>query len=178
MSSAGASSRTVQYLGDLDMSGTPGINNFEQDENKVSRILVVDDNEQNLELLVAYLETIECEIETATDGAEALEKVEKNPPDLILLDVMMPRMSGFECCRKLKSTPRMRDIPILMVTALNAMEDIEQAVDCGTDDFISKPVNRLELVTRVRNLLEVRNLKDKLERTLEYIRQMETLDNA
>jgi len=160
------------------MSGAPEKNTFDQDDNKISRILVVDDNEQNLELLVAYLETIECELETATDGADAIEKVENNPPDLILLDVMMPRMSGFECCRKLKSTPKMRDIPILMVTALNAMEDIEQAVECGTDDFISKPVNRLELVTRVKNLLEVRFLKDKLERTLEYIRHMEALDDA
>ena len=160
------------------MSGSPEKTNFDHDDNKISRILVVDDNQQNLELLVAYLENMEYELETATDGAEALEKIENNPPDLILLDVMMPRMSGFECCRKLKSTPKMRDIPVLMVTALNAMEDIEQAVDCGTDDFISKPVNRIELRTRVKNLLEVRNLKDKLERTLEYIRQMEALNDA
>jgi two-component system cell cycle response regulator len=155
------------------MAGKPEDNAYDPDEEKTNRILVVDDNEQNLELLVAYLETMECEVDTATDGIEAYDKIEQNPPDLILLDIMMPRMSGFECCRKIKSTPQLRDIPILMVTALNAMEDIEQGVECGTDDFISKPVNRLELVTRVRNLLRVRHLKDKLDRTLEYIKRME-----
>ncbi len=156
------------------MAGIPDDDATVPDNETASRILVVDDNEQNLELLVAYLEPMECEVVTAADGVEALEKVELAAPDLILLDVMMPRMSGFECCRKLKSTPRLRDIPVLMVTALNAVEDIEQGVESGTDDFISKPVNRLELITRVRNLLKVRHLKDKLERTMEYIRQMDS----
>ena len=151
---------------------------LDSSEETTSRILVVDDNQQNLELLVAYLEPMEHEIQTATNGAIALEKVEVSPPDLILLDVMMPRMSGFECCRKLKSNPKTRDIPVLMVTALNAMEDIEQAVDCGTDDFVSKPVNRIELHTRIKNLLEVRKLKSKLERSLQYIRQMEAINDA
>lgn len=156
------------------MAGIPDDDATVPDSDTASRILVVDDNEQNLELLVAYLEPMECEVVTAADGVEALEKIEQATPDLILLDVMMPRMSGFECCRKLKSTPRLRDIPVLMVTALNAVEDIEQGVESGTDDFISKPVNRLELITRVRNLLKVRHLKDKLERTMEYIRQMDS----
>ena len=137
------------------------------------RILAVDDNEQNLELIVAYLEPLECDVEVARDGIEALEKIENNPPDLILLDVMMPRMSGFECCRKIKSSPKLRDIPVLMVTALNSMEDIEQAVESGTDDFISKPVNKLELRTRVNSLLKVAHLKDKLERAMEHIKQID-----
>ncbi len=138
-----------------------------------SRILVVDDNEQNLELLVEYLDALDCTIETALDGIDALEKVEQNPPDLILLDIMMPRMSGFEVCRKLKSDPETRDIPIIMVTALNELGDIERGVESGTDDFISKPVNRLEMLTRVKSLLRVRGLQSELDRTLAYLNEMD-----
>jgi CheY-like chemotaxis protein len=137
------------------------------------RILVVDDNEQNLELLVEYMRTLGCEVDTAADGVEALEQVENTQPDLILLDVMMPRMSGFEVCRKLKTDPATRDIPIVMVTALNEMGDIERGVECGTDDFITKPVNRLELLTRVKSLLRVRTLKSELDRTLAYLNDMD-----
>ena len=144
------------------------------EENMTSKILVVDDNEQNLELIVAYLEPLDYEITVAKDGVEALEKAEVNNPDLILLDVMMPKMSGFECCRKLKCSPKLRDIPVLMLTALNSMEDIEQGVECGTDDFISKPVTKIELRTRVKSLLNVRHLKDKLERTMEYIKSIDS----
>ena len=85
----------------------------------------------------------------------------------------MPRMSGFEVCRKLKSDPQTRDIPIIMVTALSELGDIERGVECGTDDFISKPVNRLELVTRVRSLLRVKNLKNELDRALAYLGEVE-----
>ena len=137
-------------------------------------VLVVDDNEQNLELLVAYLDALQAEVVTARDGIEALGRVKNRQPDLILLDIMMPRMSGFEVCRKLKSDPQTRDIPIIMVTALTEMGDIERAVDCGTDDFISKPVNRLELITRVRSLLRVRHLKSELDRTLAYLTEVES----
>ena len=139
-----------------------------------SKVLVVDDNVQNLELLVAYLDVLACEVSTAVDGIEALEKVRQFSPDLILLDIMMPRMSGFEVCRKLKSDPRTRDVPIIMVTALNELGDIEQGVECGTDDFISKPVNRLEMITRVRSLLRVRHLKNELDRALAYIDDVES----
>ncbi len=138
-----------------------------------SRVLVVDDNPQNLELLAAYLESIPVQVETADNGIDALEKVAAAPPDLILLDIMMPRMSGFEVCRKLKGDPATRDIPVLMVTALSDLGDIERGVDSGTDDFLSKPVNRLELITRVRSLLRVRHLKDELDRTLEYLSEIE-----
>ncbi len=138
-----------------------------------SKILVVDDNTQNLELIVAYLDGLECKVLTAVDGIEALEKIQDDQPDLILLDVMMPRMSGFEVCRKLKSDPQTRDIPVLMVTALNELGDIERGVDCGTDDFISKPINRLELLARVKTLLKVRHLKNVLDRTLAYLDQIE-----
>jgi len=139
-----------------------------------SKVLVVDDNAQNLELLVAYLDALPCEVVAAADGIEALEKVGREDPDLILLDIMMPRMSGFEVCRKIKSDPQTRDIPIIMVTALNELGDIERGVESGTDDFITKPVNRLELVTRVRSLLRVRHLKNDLDRTLAYLNEVES----
>ena len=138
-----------------------------------AKILVVDDNQQNLELIVAYLEDIECSVSTASDGAQALEVIRENAPDIVLLDVMMPKMSGFEVCRRLKNDPNTTDIPVIMVTALNEMGDIERAIDSGTDDFLSKPVNKWELITRVRTMLKLKNLTDKLERTLAYLDEME-----
>ena len=139
-----------------------------------SRILVVDDNAQNLELIVAYLDSLGVQVDTAVDGVEALEKVQQADYNLILLDIMMPKMSGFEVSPKLKSDPKTRDIPVIMVTALNELTDIERAIASGTDDFVSKPVNRLELITRVRSLLRVSHLKSELDRTLAYLQEVET----
>ena len=91
---------------------------------------------------------------------------------------MMPRMSGFQVCRKLKSDPATKDIQILIVTALNELGDIEQASECGTDDFVSKPVSKFELVTRVKSLLRVRHLKSELERALTYLNEIEQDEEA
>ncbi len=141
--------------------------------NKLPIILIVDDNSQNLELIQAYLEDFDCEIIAAYDGVEALELVAQRKPDLILLDVMMPKMSGFEVCRRLKNNPETKDIPVIMVTALNEFGDIERGIDSGTDDFVSKPVNRLELLTRVRTMLKLKHLSDTLQRTVAYFSQVE-----
>ena len=143
-----------------------------------STILIVDDNPQNVELLQAFLESLPVKIVTAVDGVDALEQVARHNPDLILLDIMMPRMSGFQVCRKLKGDANTRDIQILMVTALNELGDIEQASECGTDDFVSKPVNKLELLTRVKSLLRVRHMKSELERALTYLNEIEHDDDA
>jgi len=140
---------------------------------KTPTILVVDDNQENLELLQAYLEDFDCQTIPAGDGLQALEIIADNEPDLILLDVMMPKMSGFEVCKRLKNDPKTSDIPIIMVTALNEFGDIERGIDSGTDDFISKPVNKLELLTRVRTMLKLKHLSDKLERTLAYLSEIE-----
>ncbi len=129
-------------------------------------ILLVDDNVQNLELMQAYLETLPSRIRTAEDGLEAASLIDEEMPDLILLDVMMPRMSGFELCQKLKSNPHTRDIVVIMVTALNEVGDFERAVECGTNDFITKPVNKLELVTRVKSLLELALVKRRYDQML------------
>ena len=145
---------------DLDTAGGP-----EPDPGDLAgaTILLVDDNVQNLELIQAYLEGLPCTIRTARDGIEAVAEIERHPPDLVLLDVMMPRLSGFEVCQKIKGSPRTRDIVVIMVTALHEVGDYERAHECGTDDFLTKPVNKLELLIRVKSLLRVRMLKRQLD---------------
>ncbi len=138
-----------------------------------SRILIADDNPTNVELLEVYLADVDCEIATAADGRQTLEQVARFRPDLILLDIMMPKLSGFEVCKKIKEDPATRNIMILMVTALNEDGDIERAVAAGCDDFLSKPVNKLELLKRVENMLKLRHISDELERLRSYIDSME-----
>ena len=121
-------------------------------------VLLVDDNAQNLELLEVYMEDVqEARVVTATNGIEALEKVTSDKPDLVLLDIMMPKMSGFEACKRIKSDPATRDTLIVMVTALSETGDVERAAECGTDDYISKPIDRKAMVALVRNLLATKS---------------------
>jgi two-component system, OmpR family, alkaline phosphatase synthesis response regulator PhoP len=140
---------------------------------QISRVLIADDNLQNCELLDAYLADEPYEIAMAYDGQETLAKVAEFQPDLILLDIMMPKLSGYEVCQRLRKDPSTRDIPVLMVTALNEMGDIEKAVQAGADDFLTKPVNRLELLTRVKSLLRVRHLTNERDRLLAYLEEIE-----
>lgn len=137
------------------------------------RILIADDNAANRELLEAYLVGIDCEIETSVDGQDTVDKVASFGPDLVLLDVMMPKLSGFEVCKLLKDSPDTSRVMILMVTALNELGDIERAVEAGTDDFLSKPVNKVELLKRVDNMLKLKGTGDELERLRRYIQEME-----
>jgi two-component system alkaline phosphatase synthesis response regulator PhoP len=138
-----------------------------------NRILLADDNQANRELLEAYLSEIDCDTEHAVDGQDTLAKVQSFKPDLILLDVMMPKLSGFEVCQKLKADKAASKIMVLMVTALNEAGDIERAVQAGTDDFLSKPVNKAELLKRVENMLKLKDVTDELERLRRYINEME-----
>ena len=138
-----------------------------------NRILIADDNQPNCELFEAYLSEIDCEVEIAIDGQQTLDKTETFKPDLILLDVMMPKLSGFEVCKKLKSAEETRGIMILMVTALSELGDIERAVDAGTNDFLTKPVNKVELLKRVENMLKLKSVSDENERLRQYIETME-----
>ena len=140
---------------------------------KPHRILIADDNEANRELLEAYLVDLECVTDSAEDGQETMEKAVSFEPDLILLDVMMPKLSGFEVCEKIKQDPNLKKIMILMVTALNELGDIERAVDAGTNDFLSKPVNRVELLKRVENMLQLKGVTDENERLRQYIQSVE-----
>lgn len=137
------------------------------------RILIADDNEPNVELLEAYLVGLNVDIEIAIDGQEALDKAIAFKPHVLLLDVMMPKLSGFEVCERLKHDPTTSGVMILMVTALNELGDIERAVEAGTDDFLSKPVNKIELVKRVQNMLKLSSVTDEVERLRQYIEQME-----
>jgi CheY-like chemotaxis protein len=143
------------------------------DSETKSRILIADDNEPNVELLEAYLSGVDCEIEIAVDGRDTLDKVASFRPHLILLDIMMPKLSGFEVCKQLKGSRETSGIMILMVTALNEQGDIERAVDAGTDDFLSKPVNKTGLLKRVQNMLRFRTIADENERLRRYIEEME-----
>jgi CheY-like chemotaxis protein len=138
-----------------------------------ARILIADDNQANAELLEAYLADVDCELQIAVDGEDTLAKAESFRPDLILLDVMMPRRSGFEVCQQLKSQPSTSSIMVLMVTALNELGDIERAVQAGTDDFLSKPINKLALVKRVKIMLDLKDMRDENERLRRYIETME-----
>lgn len=134
-------------------------------------ILIVDDNEQNLELLMAHLEDLGCELRPAHDGVEAMESIAKKAPDLVLLDVMMPRMSGFQTCQKIRANPATRETPVIMVTALTELSDVERAIDVGADDFLTKPVNRLELLTRVKSFLKVSQLRKEVARLSEQLKR-------
>jgi two-component system, OmpR family, alkaline phosphatase synthesis response regulator PhoP len=138
-----------------------------------SKILIADDNVQNCELVDAYLAEDGYEMLVAYDGAQAMKRVEELQPDLVLLDIMMPKLSGYEVCQWIKSNPQTKDIPVLMVTALSEQGDIEKAVKAGCDDFLTKPINSLELKTRVRSLLRVRHLTNERDRLLAYMAEIE-----
>jgi len=122
------------------------------------KVLVVDDNAQNLELLEVYMEDVpEASVVTARDGLEAMRMVAEHKPNVVLLDIMMPKMSGFEVCKQIKSNPQTRHIAVVMVTALNETGDIERATEAGTDDYLTKPIDRKALVNLVRTLLQTRS---------------------
>lgn len=137
------------------------------------RVLIAEDDPQSAELLEAYLGGVACEVQTATDGEDALRKIRTWLPDLVLLDIMMPRLSGFEVCRQLRQDAATRGVTIIMVTALDQISDMERAADLGTDDFITKPVNKAELLLRVRAALRSREQKGELARTLRYIAEVD-----
>src|SRR5205085_3059388 len=126
-------------------------------------VLAVDDNEQNLQLLEEYLSGWGYDVVLARDGQEALQSYPQHDPSIIVLDVMMPNMDGYEACQRIKEQPGGRTIPILMLTALTATEDKIKALECGADDFLNKPINREELRSRIRSLIKIRNLRKELD---------------
>jgi diguanylate cyclase (GGDEF)-like protein len=133
------------------------------DRERPPRILIVDDHEDNIELLRARLESRGYEIDAAEDGEQALARVAANPPDLILLDVMMPRLDGFEVVRRLKANTELPFIPIIMQTALDSTEHKVEGLDAGADDYITKPINFAELEARVKSMLRIKALQRELE---------------
>jgi class 3 adenylate cyclase len=127
------------------------------------RILAVDDNPQNVKLLEQVLRSSGYEVESALSGAEALAKLESTQPDLVLLDVVMPGMSGYEVCRAIRASPATALLPVVMVTALDPAEERVKGIEAGADDFLSKPINQAEILARVKSLLRIRALHRKVE---------------
>ena len=141
-------------------------------------ILIGDDDEELTQLLQEYLDNHGIRCDCVHDGAAVIQRLkavahEDTVYDLLVLDIMMPKLSGFEVCQQLKADPTTRQIMVLMVTALGELGDIERAVEAGTDDFLSKPVNKIELVKRVENMLKLRHVSDELQRLRSYISSMD-----
>jgi two-component system, cell cycle response regulator len=134
-----------------------------------ARILIVDDHEDNVEVIRARLEAGGYQIESAADGVEALDRVRQSPPDLILLDVMMPRIDGMEVARRIKADPSLPFIPIIMQTALDTVQHKVEGLGAGADDYVTKPINFAELEARVKSMLRIKLLQDELSRANEHL---------
>lgn len=140
--------------------------------NKSPRILAVDDNKQNLSLLERALSAAGYEVLTAEDGPTALALIRSSAPDLVLLDVMMPGMSGYEVCQQIRANEATCLLPVVMLTALTDVADRIRGIESGADDFLSKPVNREELLTRVKSLLRIKSLHDEIETKNHLLRNL------
>jgi putative two-component system response regulator len=134
-----------------------------QISSRLPRLLVVDDNAQNVELLTALMEAEGYDVVSAADGLEALAHVAATPPDVILLDIMMPKLDGYAVCRRLKEEAPTRLVPIVLLTALGEEAARIQGIEAGADDFITKPFSRTELRARIRSLLRLKTFTDELE---------------
>ena len=130
---------------------------------KTPVVLVVDDGPANRDLIEACLGGVDCEVRTAADGPTALRSVQASPPDLVLLDVQMPGMDGYEVCERIKSAPKGALLPVVMITALDRTSDRVRALESGADDYMSKPVDRVELVARVQSALRLKRVYDSLD---------------
>jgi two-component system, cell cycle response regulator len=134
-----------------------------------TRILIVDDHEDNVEVIRARLEASGYQIESAADGIEALDRVRQSPPDLILLDVMMPHIDGIEVARRIKADESLPFLPIIMQTALDTVQHKVEGLGAGADDYVTKPINFAELEARVKSMLRIKLLQDELARTNEHL---------
>lgn len=142
----------------------------------VGRLLVVDDSPDNLEILSTRLRFRGYAVETATGGREALERISRRPPDLVLLDVMMPDLDGFEVTRRIKRDPKLPFIPVILVTARDSTEDKVAGLDAGADDYLTKPINFPELEARVRSMLRIKELQDELGEKNRELEQLSISD--
>lgn len=129
-----------------------------------AKVLVVDDTPHNVKLLADLLAVKGYDVMTAINGEEALAKVAADPPDLILLDVMMPGLSGYDVCRKLRADSKTALLPVVLVTSLDPQSERVKGIEAGADDFLPKPINQAELFARVRSLLRIKSLQDEVRR--------------
>ena len=139
------------------------------------RVLIADDNQQNAELLEAHLDGAGFDTRIAANGEDTLAAAKEWSPDVILLDVMMPKLSGFDVCKRLRADPATAGVGVLMVTALGQLTDVERAVEVGTDDFLTKPINKTELLLRVKALLAAKSAPTAVARGLTYFRKVQTV---
>jgi K+-sensing histidine kinase KdpD len=136
-----------------------------------AKVLIVDDNKENLDLIKYFLKAQSYQIFSAFDGEEALHQVSQIMPDIILLDIMLPKKDGFQVCEEIKKNPETRFIPIVMITALKELKDKIKSLEAGADDFISKPFENIELLTRVKSLLRVKRYHDELAQTNKALKE-------
>jgi class 3 adenylate cyclase len=156
----------------LPLKSDPEAGGHVEAEKRRRRILAVDDNKQNLVLVEKALTNAHYEVLTAQDGPSALSVIDSATPDLVLLDVMMPGMSGYEVCQRIRANEATRLLPVVMLTALSDVADRVHGIEAGADDFLSKPFNREELLTRVRSLLRIKALHDDLEQRNRLLRTL------
>lgn len=135
-------------------------------------VLAVDDQELNLAILEDYLVPLGYRVIKARNGREALAQIESARPDLVLLDIMMPEIDGYEVCRRVKENPESRDIPVVMVTSLEGTEEMVKALEFGADEFLTKPVNDIEIQARVKSLLKKKTLNDQLKSAYTHINNL------
>jgi two-component system, OmpR family, alkaline phosphatase synthesis response regulator PhoP len=156
----------------MAVSSNPSLRKSKE-ASRPARVLIADDNPQGVELLEAYLAESDFDVQSAADGEETLRKVQEWKPDLILLDIMMPKISGFEVCKRIRANPATADIAVLMVTALDQPSDMGRAVDAGATDFLTKPINKTDLLRRTRSALQSRLHNGQLDQALAYIEGVE-----
>ncbi len=145
-----------------EASGAPATRRLARPE-RTPVVLVVDDGPANRELIEACLADVDCQVRSAADGPTALQAIQASLPDLVLLDVQMPGIDGYEVCKRIKSSPRSRLLPVVMITSLDRTADRVRALEAGADDYMTKPVDRIELVARVRSALRLKSVYDSLD---------------
>lgn len=163
------------------MSSTDNVITQEQDVDTVeskrqTRVLVVDDDEDGLYILKLLLTKMKYEVHTARDGEEALQKAEALVPDIILLDVMMPKLNGFEVCKRVKSSPEGMYIPIILLTAKSELMSKIEGLDCGADEYLTKPYDMSELTARIRSMLRIKGLNDSLRTANRQLEELSVTD--
>ena len=144
-------------------------------ENKVPTLLVVDDNPKNLQIVALILREVNFKIIIATDGKSAVDLVQRAKPDLVLMDVMMPGMDGFEACKIIKSDPANDNIPVIFLTALSEKVNTVKGLEAGGVDYMVKPFDKEELVTRIRTHLELKYTRDKLQKTTDDLIELNSI---
>ncbi len=142
------------------------------------KVLIVDDEPANLEVAAALVAEDGYQVIQATDGEMAFQMVQEHRPDVVMMDVVMPKMNGIEACRKIKTNPLSYAVPVIIVTALNTTEEKIKAIKAGADDFIMKPFDRVELSARLKSLLRLKSIHDRLEASLVALKEMQQVREA